>query len=70
MLSIFRGVTAKCAPSVSVFSKLCSNPPQFHTNAALFEKEKRFLSHNEKIYPPQSENETPRQAVSVCIHRI
>lgn len=67
MLSIFRGITSKTAPSVSILNKLCSNQSQFHTNAALFEKDKKFLSHNDKIYPPQTEDETPRLAVSLFL---
>lgn len=66
MLSIFRGISARIAPSASILNKLCSNQSQFHTNAALFEKEKKFLSYNDKIYPPQTEDETPRPAVSLC----
>lgn len=67
MLSIFRGISAKIAPTTSILNKLCSNQTQFHTNAAVFEKEKRFLSHNDKVYPPQTEDETPRPAVSVYV---
>lgn len=66
MLSIFRGITAKCSPGVSIFNKLPSIQTQFHTNAVLFkdEKQKRFLAYNDKIYPPQSPDEAPRPAVS------
>lgn len=65
MLSIFRGFSAKIAPSASILDRFCSNhQSQFHTNAALFDKGKRFVAHNDKIYPPQTENETPRPAVS------
>lgn len=76
MLSIYRGIIAKFTPTVSVLNKLCSNQSQFHTNATLLDKEKRFLSHNDKIYPPQTADETPRPAVSFyfiyfsCLKRI
>lgn len=63
MLSIFRGISAKIAPNASILSKLCSIQSQIHTNAAVFGKDKVFLSYNDKIYPPQTPDETPRPAV-------
>ncbi|XP_055300855.1 39S ribosomal protein L22, mitochondrial [Sitodiplosis mosellana] len=63
MLSIFRGIASKIAPSVSVLSN-----SQFHTSAML-QKEKgdndgptHFLSYNDKMYPPQRPDEEPRPA--------
>lgn len=65
MLSIFRGIASKIAPSVSVLGN-----SHFHTSSFLKEKEDGptgFLSYNDKIYPPQTEGEPPRLAVSNCL---
>lgn len=61
MLSIFRGITSKITPSVSILAN-----SQFHTSAFLKRENdpKHFLSYNDKIYPPQTEDETARPAVS------
>lgn len=60
MLSIFRRIKPKIAPSVSFLAR--SN---FHTDIPLNKEDKptHFLSFNDKIYPPQTEDETPRPAV-------
>lgn len=50
-----------------------------HTSAVLQDESdekkrspKGFLSHNKKVYPPQTEHEKPRHAVSklICNHLI
>lgn len=69
MLSIFRGIASKIAPSASVLGN-----SQFHTSALLQKKKgdndgpTHFLSYNDKIYPPQSPDEEPRPAVRLIFH--
>lgn len=65
MLSIFRRITPKIAPSVSFLAR--SN---FHTDIPLNKEDKptHFLSFNDKIYPPQTEDETPRPAVKTNLY--
>lgn len=62
MLSIFRGIASKIAPSVSPLAN-----SRFHTSAFLNKSENptHFLSYNDKVYPPQKEGETPRPAVMI-----
>lgn len=65
MLSIFRRITPKIAPSVSFLAR--SN---FHSDIPLNKEDKptHFLSYNDKMYPPQTEDETPRPAVKTNLH--
>lgn len=66
MLTIFRGIASKLAPSVSVLSNFSSTNSQFHTSAAALDKDgpRKFLSYNDTKYPPQQPHETPRLGVS------
>lgn len=64
MLSIFRGISSKITPSVSVLSSICTSNSKIHSSASLNSDPKKFLSYNDLIYPPQTEDETPRKAVS------
>lgn len=60
MLSIFRNIAAKIAPSASVLSS-----SQLHTSAISYANEPRkFIRYNNKIYEPQSPEEEPRKAVN------
>lgn len=62
MLSLFRGIASKIAPTASILSN-----SQIHTSALLLKSGRdgptHFLSYNDKIYPPQAEDEQPRPAV-------
>lgn len=64
MLSLFRGISSKITPNASILSNLCSSNFQFHTNATLNKDPKKFLEYNDVVFPPQTEDEVPRGAVS------
>lgn len=66
MLSVFSNFTTKIGfPCIG--NAILTN--QLHTSTALFKHKRNgpesLLKHNKKIYPPQSENEEPRPAVSI-----
>lgn len=68
MLTIFRGIASKLAPSVSILSNVCSTNSQLHTSAALSrDGPTQFISYNDKKFPPQQPDETPRLGVSLEI---
>ncbi|XP_031636512.1 39S ribosomal protein L22, mitochondrial [Contarinia nasturtii] len=60
MLSIFRGIASRIAPSASILSN-----SQFHTSAILNAEPRKFLMYNDKVFEPQTEDEVPRKAF-VC----
>lgn len=68
MLPFLKRIALNIVTSNPISSAIVLNS-KLHTSAALNESEdpkgpRKFLSYNKKVYPPQSENEEPRLAVT------
>lgn len=63
MASILGSLSKQIASKVFSINSITS-VKQLHTSAALCGP-KHFLTYNDKVYPPQESNETPRPAVCI-----
>lgn len=74
MFPLLKKFASSVVLSPSLRKNVFVNSSKFHTSVPLYEDDdedtkgpRSFLTYNDKIYPPQTENEEPRPAVSEII---